>query len=385
MAWQPARETERYEAIDALRGAALFGVLMINLLGDFRISLFQHILEFHTDAGWANRLVDDLAAGLLEFKAFTLFSLLFGVGAAIQAERAAPRGVAVTPFLLRRFTVLLLIGLCHMLLIWNGDILALYGVCGLLLAPMIGLRAGPLAAIGAGLIALPNFVPIGIAWPSAAAMRAHAAEAARVYGDGSFAEIFAFRRYEAWKFILPLLVGSLPRTAGLMFCGAAVWRSGVLRRPQQRRDLLWRVQVTCGVIGGSVTMVNVFFQSSVGVRLLIPGWAVDPFGNIALALAYGAGFLLVVDRAPLLAAAGRMALTNYLAESVVFGFIFYGYGLGLFGRLGSAAAAVIGVGIYVAQLYASRWWLERFRFGPCEWLWRSVTYGRRQPMRRTYG
>src|SRR5690348_2702618 len=68
-AWQPAGETERYAVIDAIRGAALFGVLMINLLSDFRISLFQHILQFHTDAGWANRLVDNLAAGLLEFKA----------------------------------------------------------------------------------------------------------------------------------------------------------------------------------------------------------------------------------------------------------------------------------------------------------------------------
>lgn len=83
-----------------------------------------------------------------------------------------------------------------------------------------------------------------------------------------------------------------------------------------------------------------------------------------------------------LAAAGQMALTNYLMESIVLGFVFYGYGFGLFGRLGPAAAALIGVALYVAQFAMSVAWLQRFRFGPVEWLWRSLTYGRRQPMRR---
>ena len=81
------------------------------------------------------------------------------------------------------------------------------------------------------------------------------------------------------------------------------------------------------------------------------------------------------------AAAGQMALTNYLTQSVVLSFIFYGYGFGLHGRLGSAVAVVIGLVVYGLQLILSRWWLSRFRFGAVEWLWRSITYGRRQPMR----
>ena len=79
---------------------------------------------------------------------------------------------------------------------------------------------------------------------------------------------------------------------------------------------------------------------------------------------------------------GRMALTNYLVQSIVLGFVFYGYGFGLFGRIGSAAAAGIGVLIYLVQIQLSRYWLGRFCFGPFEWLWRSLAYGRRQPTRR---
>src|SRR5881394_3961022 len=126
--WQPLTQTERYTAQDAIRGVSLFGVLLVNLLTLFRVSLFQHILTFHTHPGWANHLVDELVSGLVEFKAFTLFSLMFGVGVGIQAERAVTRGVKLQRFLARRFLVLLVLGLCHLWLIWNGDILTLYAV-----------------------------------------------------------------------------------------------------------------------------------------------------------------------------------------------------------------------------------------------------------------
>src|SRR5436305_6346207 len=105
--WQPLTRTERYTALDGIRGVSLFGVLLVNLLTLFRVSLFQHILTFHTHPGWANHLVDALVSGLVEFKAFTLFSLMFGVGVAIQAERAVARGINLNSFLVRRFLVLL--------------------------------------------------------------------------------------------------------------------------------------------------------------------------------------------------------------------------------------------------------------------------------------
>src|SRR6185369_1120380 len=156
-----------YVTLDVLRGLALFGVLMINLHTLFRVSLFDHILHFHTDPGTWNHLVDVLLAGLLETKAVSLFSLMFGIGSAIQAERASARGVNVTRFLVRRLLVLLALGLCHLLLIWNGDILVLYALCGLLIVPFLRLPASMLAVLGGAAIALPYVVDLPIPFPAA--------------------------------------------------------------------------------------------------------------------------------------------------------------------------------------------------------------------------
>jgi uncharacterized protein len=117
-----------------------------------------------------------------------------------------------------------------------------------------------------------------------------------------------------------------------------------------------------------------------------------PYSAVLLAFAYGAGLLLCFSSAGdgharrltrLFAGVGRMTLSNYLAQSVIFSLLFYGFGFGLFGRLGPAVAALLGLAVFAAQLVTSDWWLERFRFGPAEWLWRSLTYRRWQPMKRT--
>jgi uncharacterized protein len=363
-AWQPVSQSERYAVIDVLRGFALFGVLLVNLEGDFRISLFEHIGRLHTEPGMWNELTDVLIATFLDFKAITLFSLLFGAGMAIQAERASKRGIHATLFLTRRFAVLLGIGLVHMLLIWNGDILVLYAVCGLLLLPLRRLPPWVLAGAGVGVILCVTVFgfSIPVNWPSGERMAAQALAARRVYGSGSFVEIMRFRWQETGPFIVPLLVGVLPQTAGLMLIGEAAWGAGLFREPERHRRLLFGILIAGAVVGF---------------------WKHTP---IPLALAYAAAALLWINPhrpsgffAPF-AALGRMALTSYLSQSIVLGLIFYGYGFGLFGRVGPAVAALIGIAIYVAQMIFSVVWLRRYRFGPAEWLWRSLTYGRRQPM-----
>ena len=113
----------------------------------------------------------------------------------------------------------------------------------------------------------------------------------------------------------------------------------------------------------------------------------DALGAILLALGYGAAIIGIANLASgkkLLgwaAPLGRMAFTNYLAQSLIFGWIFYGYGLGLFGRLGVTSALAIGVAVYIGQVFFSAWWLRRYRYGPVEWLWRTLMYGVAQPMR----
>jgi uncharacterized protein len=383
--WQPVTQAERYASLDALRGVALLGVLLVNLLGDFRVSLPEHILTFHTHPGWANRVVDVLVAGLVEFKAFAVFSLLFGVGIAVFAERAAAREVAATRFLVRRLFVLLALGLCHMLLIWNGDILTLYAVCGFLLLPLLRLPASALAVAGIVGLVLSFILPLDFLWPGLEPLHDLADEAREIYSRSSLLDVLAYHWRETRLLILPLLVISLPKTWGLMALGASAWPAGLLRDPNRYRVLLWVVTLVGVVVGGSATALSVY-STSTGQPSPVSLLLLEAGSSVPLALGYAAGLLLVL-RSPLASAAarpfaavGRMALTNYLTQSVVLSILFYGYGLGLYGRLGSAPAILIGMALYAGQLTVSWAWLQRYRFGPVEWLWRSLTYGRRQPM-----
>jgi uncharacterized protein len=384
--WEPLSPTDRLSELDVLRGVALVGVLLVNLLTVFRVSLFNHILAFHTNPGWGNHLVDILAAWLLEFKAFTLFSFLFGVGVGIQTERARMHTISPMCFLAGRFGLLLAFGLCHMLLIWNGDILALYGVCGLLLLPFLERSVTLIVAIGISSILLFYVPGIEIPFPSEASMHSQAVIATHIYQEGSFPVIMVFRWVETWQFITPLLISSLPKTLGLMLLGIASWRTGIFKKPVEHRRLLIAILIGAGFLGGVATTLLVWSEST-GQKPMVWPVLLQVFSHIPLAFALGAGLLLWLGStvlgpvSRLFAAAGKMALTNYVMQSIIFSVLFYGYGFGLFGRLGSAETVLIGVLVYAGQLIMSRLWLQHFRFGPAEWLWRSLSYGRIQPMK----
>ncbi len=358
----PLPQSDRYLPIDILRGIALFGVLIVNLLTVFRVSLFAHIVGTDVASDPAAQVINSVISTLIEFKAFALFSFLFGVGVAIQAERVTKRGSAVA-FFFRRFLVLLIIGLLHVVLIWNGDILTLYSVCGFLLIPFLRLPATVIALTGVVLIVLSQFGLLPVHLPSGEAIQLQAVEAARVYPTAGFAGLVAFRWSETRHFMLPLLLLTLPRTLGVVMLGVAAWRSEFLTT---RRKLWLPVFFVCIAGAAATTVLHI-----------------DVLQILSLALAYTMAVLLWLPRAPLLAAGGQMALTNYLTQSLVFAFVFYGYGLGQFGRLGTVPVAVGGTAFYIGQLIFSRWWLRVFQFGPVEWLWRSLTYGRKQPMLRS--
>lgn len=356
---QPVEQRDRYAPLDVLRGVALYGVLIVNLQTLFRVSLFARIIGDDRPSDATGRFLLSAMGILMEFKAFTLFSFLFGVGVALQAQRMEGRG-SVTRFLFRRFFVLLAFGVIHLYLIWNGDILTLYAVCGFILIPLLRLPPVWMSFAGALLIGWTAFGSLPIHFPDTPDLRAQAMEAARVYGTGGFAQILVFRVDETNRFILPLLGLTLPRTLGVMMLGVAAWRSGLVT--EGRRWWPWILTVS-------------LLAAIAGIY-----WRDDVAEQFGLAFAYGAAVLLWIRQAPLLAAAGRMALTNYLTQSIIFSIVFYGYGFGMFGRAGVTSVFVWGTVFYMAQLVFSRWWLGRFRFGPFEWVWRSLTYGRRQPM-----
>ena len=382
---RPVSPTERIDAIDVLRGIALLGVLAINVVTEFRVSIFEQFLSRRPAAASPiDHAVETILMLAVELKAFALFSLLFGVGMAIQFARLA-KSERRTSLLVRRLFVLLVFGLIHLCLIWNGDILTEYALAGLIVLPFL---FGPrwllaFAALGfLGLyLAMQVFPPAGL-FPSTATLAQDIAEARRIYPTGGFLDVLAFRLREI-PLIVPLHAFIFPRTIGLFLLGAFAWRISILQNPP--RHLLLSIAATCIGLGAGLVLLD---GGGFVVRGRI-GALANPLGTILLALGYGAAIIAIANlesgkrllgwAAPL----GRMAFTNYLAQSVIFGWIFYGYGLGLFGRLGVASALAIGIAVYAAQVLFSAWWLGRYRYGPVEWLWRTLMYDAAQPMRQT--
>jgi uncharacterized protein len=371
--------TERIDAIDVLRGMALFGVMAINVAMEFRVSIFQQFLPAATPAPALDRAVQTFLTSAIELKAFALFSWLFGVGLAIQFERLADNPDRAV-LLLRRLAILLVFGLAHLFLIWNGDILTEYSLAGFAVLPLLW---GPrwLLATGAALaLALYLVMPLLsiVPWPTTAWMRDHVVEASRIYGSGGFGDILAFRIREVAS-ILPLHLAIFPRTIALFLFGMWAWRTGILRRAATHGLLLVTVATLGIVVGGALTVLG--DERSL---LPFPGQArlcLEQLAPVVLAAGYGAAILGLMTTAAgkrmlgWAAPLGRMAFTNYLVQSIIFGWIFYGYGFGLFDRVGVAMALAIGIGVYVAQVLTSAWWLKHHRFGPLEWLWRSAMYG----------
>jgi len=324
-----------------------------------------------------NHAIDLAMAELVEFKAFGLFSLTFGIGIAVQAERARARGVHVELFLLRRLLILLVFGVAHLVLVANLDILTLYSVCGLALIPLLRLPIAGLAIAGVAAIYLPSVVSGWTHLPPQASWAAQIADTLRVYAHGTFGAILEFRWNETQHWIGPLLFGVAQKTVGMMLLGVAVWRSGAIRDPQRHRRVLLAVcAVACliGIVNTTAEVMSTELHRSFAVPFL------EVLGdNVPLALAYGAALLAWRRSARAntilapFAAAGRMALTNYLTQSLICCVLFYGYGFGLYGRLDPQTALAIVISLYAAQLWFSVWWLRRYRFGPFEWLWRSLT------------
>jgi uncharacterized protein len=219
----------------------------------------------------------------------------------------------------------------------------------------------------------PVLPPIVI-FPDQAWLAEHVKAAETVYATGGFREVLAFRIEEVAAF-LPLHIYVFPRTLGLFLLGALSWRAGFFDWGRRFPDWLW---VTSALFIG------------VGLWLTVKAAAIPimpPAGTVSMTLGY-ATLVLAVETSETgrrwlrwAEPVGRMAFTNYIAQSVVLGFVFYGYGLGLFGELGPAAGLVLTFGIYGAQILVSRLWLTRFRYGPIEWLWRALMYGRAPQLR----
>jgi len=388
--------------IDVLRGVALAGIIVANMRG-FNSPAAVYMEPRLMWAGPVDRVMNVLIDCFISGKFITIFAILFGLGFAIQLSRAGERGEAFTGVYVRRLCGLLMIGAVHAFLIWWGDILISYALMGFFL---LGFRRRPQSSVMLWtmmLFWLPvlagfGFLLISLAGggsmqappePALAAIRG----AIRIYTEGGWGEMLRERLREWAAFNSPAPV-VLPRILSYFLFGLWVWRRGVLQRldeflPLLRKSWMWLLIIGLAGNAGFVMINEVWRPSPMApTPAALVMWVAASIGIPALSLFYCAVVILLFQRAPWrriltpFAAVGRTALTNYLAQSVICTTIFYGWGLGLYGEVDPFAGLLLALGIYAAQLVISVWWLRGFRFGPVEWLWRSLTYWRWQPLRR---
>ena len=394
MTMSPVTPGERIDVLDALRGAALFGIIAANMRGFSGplAAYFDHTLMW-TDT--TSRVAQAFVDLFIQGKFITLFSFMFGIGFAIQMERADLRGMASRIFYVRRLAVLLLFGLVHFVFVWWGDILAPYALMGFFLLLFrkrsqkailrwsAALYAYPVA-LGAVMLALHSAgVPIPSPPPTTPA---DLQRIIGVYGTGSYPEIVA-QNIKEWPFMVFGFIFFYPRLLGIFLFGLWVWREGIVRELPSRTDMLRRCQKH------GLWVALLFNSIAVG---LIEAFHPDPIApsvlglivGVALSIGLPAGSLFYASTVALLwqtvqwrarlrpfAAVGRMALSNYLLQSIVCTTLYYSWGFGLYGRVGPLLGFVPTIAIYSAQVVLSVWWLRRFSTGPMEWLWRRLTYG----------
>jgi len=397
----PVSVPERIEILDVLRGAALFGIIASNMraFNSPQAAYVDHSLMW-TSA--ADRIAQGFVDLLITGKFITLFSFLFGIGFAMQMERAGARGVSPRSFYLRRLGVLLLLGVVHSLLLWWGDILAPYALMGFAL---FGFRkrsqktvllwaaacyAWPLVLSCAVLIAVTAGVSIPIP-PKATAEELQ--RISQVFSSGSYAQMFQ-ERLKEMVFSLMGLVFYYPRILGIFLFGLWCWRAGIVRSLAGRRSLLRRCLgwgLAVGFTGNAVVVAITEIYHPDPMRPSVLGFVllvVSSIGMPTLSMFYASALALLLrytawqSRLRPFAAVGRTALSNYLLQTVICTTLFNSWGFGLYGKVGPLAGLLPTVLIYGVQVPLSVWWIGRHAFGPLERVWRTLTYGRLGPMAR---
>jgi uncharacterized protein len=400
VATAPVASTERMDVLDVIRGVAVFGILLVNIYAFSGYGFISEIQKRALPGAGLDWLTNELIGFLVEGKFYCLFSFLFGVGFSVFIQRAPAVG-AVRLFK-RRLTGLLLIGLVHAILIWFGDILATYAVLGFALIPFTRRDDRTVLRWGAAMLLLPIFlyaVLMGLASfappqpppsPTESGLPPILATAIAGIAHGNYIDLVRGNIiFTIANIIRRLILMFFPRVLGMFLLGFYAGRRGVFADLGAHAALLRRV---C-VIGFAIGLPVSFFASSLATD--VPGQPdlrgfvetiLQSIGSPALALAYAAGLSLLFRRRAgamrIFAPVGRMALTNYLAQSVAGVLIFYGIGLELFGRVSLTAAVAGSAGFFVLQMIGSRLWLSIALFGPAEWLWRAFTYGKRFPLFR---
>jgi uncharacterized protein len=350
----------------------------------------------------------DTAAGsfitfLIQGKFYTIFSFLFGLGFFIFYERAQSKTTRPMLLFYRRLFVLLLIGLAHAFFIWFGDVLVTYALLGFLLplffnrkpktlliwAASLFLAIVALMALVASLLALAKMAQEGIYTDMmqtlTADMESRIESSYHAYSQGTFAEITAQRVSDS-LFVFSNLFNTIFVILPLFLLGLYAGKRAIFQNIEANLTFIKKIWIWGLGIGLTMSVVKFICKILIGGDIY-SFYAVIHIGALllgdtGLGLFFISSIVLLYQnkkwilKLKPLAYTGRMALSNYLFQSIVCTTIFYGYGLGLYGKVGAALCLVLTVVIFTIQVFISKYWFKRFQFGPMEWLWRCLTYGK---------
>lgn len=398
---KPLKSTDRIVALDAIRGFALFGIMFVNMTWFTGFA----VLSPEQRKGLGTERIDEivywLVHVLVDGKFWSIFAFLFGVGVAIQYRRSQKSGQQFTGLFVRRLSILLSIGLAHAAFLWFGDIVSLYAAAGFVLLIFVA-RSDRTVLIWGGILLVAPILQMAI-WlvvhlltgdPNARDPGHGPGELLYLFGEGSYVQVFSAN----WEFlkerwVIAVYDGRFLKLAGLFLIGWWAGKRDIFHYPMNHKRLLYGVLLFALFIGLPANLVA--FTAFPGVSLRPPsvsGWVVESVKTIgipALALGYVSLLLLCFSAFPktrferMLAVTGRLSLTNYVMQSALGILMFYGYGFGQWGQIGVTWSIALILVTFGLQFVFSWIWLHFFHYGPLEWAWRCLTYGRMVSLRNS--
>jgi uncharacterized protein len=390
---------KRLDAIDALRGFALMGIVIVHFIEQYLGGPTPQEHNNYTQHIATDGIVDMIANILLRGKFFMLFSFLFGLSFTIQMDNAAKRGVNFSGRFLWRLIVLFAIGTVHHLF-YRGDILTIYAVLGLPLVLFYKVPNRWVMVIAAALmlgfarffLPIPDFKAQSESWEKPEQVYWNAVK------SGSLKDVFYQNATRGAVFKTEIQVnffGRAYQTFALFLLGLMAGRTRFFDNLGEKtalfkRGMWWCFGSMLGLIGIGALLFAVFHLDKVNEKVAaFVGVGLYDVMNLMNTGLYIFGFLWLFEKKAWwrrqilkLAPYGRMALTNYVMQTLIGTLLFFGWGFGLLGEIGATATLGISILVFIGQRYFSQWWLTKYRFGPLEWLWRSVTFLEIQPFKK---
>ena len=381
---KPIPDNSRIASLDILRGFALLGIILVNVLG-FNASFFNF-------GGYYSNLPDafqqsfyNIYISLTADKFIFLFSFLFGYGIYMQYRKFKQRGENFTPFLSRRMGALALFGIAHLLFLWAGDILLLYAIAGFVVMPLLKLSTKWQIALALffyffiGLwLALGVWVPLPMKLSSTCTECLEQAKV--IYATGNYLECFKMRLQEYAAFRDINVIYYLPKIIGIVILGIIASKYNLHKKVvtnKRKWSILLLIIAIIGVVSyfGYEKIVN--FESPFADSIYMSGYE---FMSLFIGFTYLLFLLIIASFKTIakilwpIALMGRMSLTNYIMQSLLMSVVFYGWGFGLFGQTNVTSVVLIGIGVYLFQIILNIIWFRFYNQGPLEKLWRKMSY-----------